>query len=99
MATVTKRLAEFADGLVYFEMDYKDSNMRVTAFRAVNNTDQAAYGQIAHTETGRAYDLRFPPGAMREVTVDTHPARNIQLYMDSKGRLAGFDVSFVWPYP
>lgn len=98
MAIVTKVLGEFNGGLVRFEYDYDNNDLRVRAFRCVNNSTEAAYGQITRTSDGASHDLRFAPGTT-QINIPTAPNQRVQLTLRPDGKLDGAELHLAWPYP
>ena len=97
MATITKTIAQYSDGLVTFSIEYDSSNLRMTAFRCVNNSGKNAWGHVYQEDTGRSYEMTFPPGNFYQA-IPTGAAQRLQLSVGTGGKIAGVGYQFTWPY-
>lgn len=101
MATIV--LGEFGGGGatgVTIEMDVNAQN-RVTAFRVINNSEDALYGELVGDEgspaPGRKYSGVFLAHTTTEIPVPTTVGTRLQMRQVGT-HLAGLDKHFIWPY-
>lgn len=99
----TRILQELGDGQVRFEMDVNASD-RPTAFRCVNNSDFAAYGELVEGEggpnRGRKASGVFLAHTTTEVAILAAQAQTrIQFRLDVvRNRYDWVDGQYLWPY-
>jgi hypothetical protein len=93
----TRLGAEFAAGLVRFELDYDISN-RLTTLRCINQTAQPAYGLVARAGGTPSYGGTCPANQTTTFTVPITTAGRILLALNLLGmRLGGMEGTFRWP--
>lgn len=98
MATVTRRVCEFGDGLVLIEVDYDDSTLRLLALRARNDSNQDAYVRFTHDPTGRTADGVLPAGQTVERDLaPNNPNRRLVYRITERGWLTDVTAECRWP--
>lgn len=97
MATVTRVIAEHADGLVKFEIDYDDTTKIVLAVRCINNSLQPAWAKAELTDGSRSRERTFAPDQTTEVAIPTGVAQRLVGFINAKGGFDGVSFSTSWP--
>lgn len=102
MATVTRQIGGDGDparGYVFWEIDFDDAKLLLTAVRCRNESSEATYGSVTQISNGRTYGMRFPPNSTTNIAIPTGQAQKIDISIMPSGKLDGVHYSFVWPYP
>jgi hypothetical protein len=101
MATVTKVLGEFANGLVQVELDYDDATMRAINLRVINGGDSAMYAEVLRKSDRVKHRARFAPGTT-QIAIPTTVAARVPIVIGTtgmqKGKITSIEVQMVYPY-
>jgi hypothetical protein len=101
MATVTKVLGEFENGLVRVELDYDNSTMRATNLRVINGGAHALYGEVLRKSDRVKHGARFGSGTT-QIAIPTTVAARVPIILGTSGLLLGkitsIEVQMVYPY-
>jgi len=96
MASITRVLAQAADGLVSLSYVYDDINLRVQSFRVLNQTPRPALARLVYTPTGLTYERTVPADTDISVSVPQTPQQRLQLRLVN-GRLDDVEITLIWP--
>lgn len=102
MAIVTKAMGGDGNpehGYVRFEVDYDDTNLRLTTLRCINNSDLPCWGKVLKNSNGRTYQMTFPANQTTTLNIPTGASQRLTITIDANGRIDGVDYFFMWPAP
>lgn len=97
MATQSRQIAEFENGLCTAWIVYDDATLRISQVHVINNGAAALYVEVRRGD-GLVYSNRFAPGDTF-INVPTTGANRIQFTDLGRGHWQNVSWSTWYPYP